>query len=70
MKPVGDTDRTATTGTPLGITQVEAADKMGILLNRLTELTRGKRGVTADTALRPAKLVKTSPEFWMNLQAA
>ena len=55
---------------PLGLTQVDAAEKMGISLNRLNELIRGKRGVTADTALRLAKLLKTSPEFWMNLQAA
>jgi antitoxin HigA-1 len=55
---------------PLGITQIDAADRMGISLNRLNELIRGKRGMTADTALRLAKLFKTSPEFWMNLQVA
>jgi len=55
---------------PMGMTQVEAADRMGISLNRMNELIRGKRGITADTALRLAKLLKTSPEFWMNLQAA
>ena len=55
---------------PMKLTQVEAAVKMGISLNRLNELIRGKRGVTADTALRLAKLLKTTPEFWMNLQAA
>jgi antitoxin HigA-1 len=55
---------------PLAITQIDAADRMGISLNRLNELIRGKRGMTADTALRLAKLFKTSPEFWMNLQVA
>ena len=55
---------------PLGMTQIDAADQMGISLNRLNELIRGKRGMTADTALRLAKLFKTSPEFWMNLQVA
>jgi antitoxin HigA-1 len=55
---------------PLEMTQIEAADQMGISLNRLNELIRGKRGMTADTALRLAKLFKTSPEFWMNLQVA
>jgi addiction module HigA family antidote len=55
---------------PLGMTQIGAAAQMGISLNRLNELIRGKRGVTADTALRLAKLFKTSPEFWMNLQVA
>ena len=53
---------------PLKLTQVDAAEKMGISLNRLNELIRGKRGVTADTALRLAKLLKTSPEMWLNLQ--
>ena len=37
---------------PAGMTQVEAARRMGIPLNRLNEVIRGKRGVTADTALR------------------
>lgn len=55
---------------PLEITQTAAAEKMGISLNRLNELINGKRGITADTALRLAKLLKTSPEFWMNLQNA
>ena len=55
---------------PIGMTQVDAANKMGISVNRLNELIRGKRGITADTALRLGKLLKTSPEFWMNLQAA
>jgi addiction module HigA family antidote len=55
---------------PLDITQAEAAEKMGISANRLNEVIRGKRGVTADTALRLAKLLKTSPEFWLNLQNA
>jgi antitoxin HigA-1 len=55
---------------PLKMTQVDAAARMGIPTNRLNEIIRGKRGVTADTALRLAKLCKTSPEFWMNLQTA
>ncbi|MDR1990934.1 MAG: HigA family addiction module antidote protein [Acidobacteriaceae bacterium] len=53
---------------PMKLSQVVAAEKMGISANRLNEIVRGKRGVTADTALRLAKLLKTSPEFWMNLQ--
>ena len=48
---------------PMDIIPVEAADKMGISLNRLNELIRGQRGVTADTALRLARLLKTTPEF-------
>ena len=55
---------------PLKLTQVQAADQMGVSVNRLNELIRGKRGVTADTALRLAKLLRTTPEFWLNLQNA
>lgn len=53
---------------PLGMTQAEAARRMGVPLNRLNELVRGKRGITADTALRLATLLKTDPEIWMSLQ--
>jgi len=54
---------------PMGMTQRAAAQRMGMPLNRLNELIRGKRGVTADTALSLAALLGTTPEFWMNLQA-
>jgi addiction module HigA family antidote len=47
---------------------VALAEKLDISQNRLNEIIRGKRGVTADTALRLSKVFKTSPEFWMNLQ--
>lgn len=53
---------------PMALSQAEAARRMGISLNRLNELVRGKRGVTAETALRLAKLLGTTPEFWLNLQ--
>jgi addiction module HigA family antidote len=54
---------------PMGIGQVEAARRLGISLNRLNEIVLGKRGITADTALRLARLLKTSPQLWMRLQA-
>jgi addiction module HigA family antidote len=54
---------------PADLTQVEAAQRMKIPLNRLNEIINGKRGITADTALRLAQLFKMSPEFWMGLQA-
>jgi addiction module HigA family antidote len=54
---------------PMDISQVEAARRLGVSLNRLNEIVIGKRGITADTALRLAKLLKTSPQFWMRLQA-
>ncbi len=43
--------------------------RLGISLNRLNEIVLGKRGITADTALRLAQLLKTSPQLWMRLQA-
>ena len=54
---------------PLELGQVDAARRLGISLNRLNEIVLGKRGITADTALRLARLLKTSPQFWMRLQA-
>src|SRR5262247_675459 len=54
---------------PLGLGQLEAAKRLGISLNRLNEIVLGKRGITADTALRLARLLKTSPQLWMRLQA-
>ena len=53
----------------MGIPQVEAARRLGISLNRLNEIVLGKRGITVDTALRLARLLKTYPQFWMRLQA-
>jgi antitoxin HigA-1 len=54
---------------PLGLTQAEAARQLGMSLNRLNELVLGKRGITADTALRLARCFKTTPQLWMHLQA-
>lgn len=54
---------------PLGLRQTEAARRLGISLNRLNEVVRGRRRITADTALRLARLLDTSPQFWMRLQA-
>ena len=54
---------------PLGIGQLEAARELGVSLNRLNEIVLGKRGITADTALRLARFLKTSPQLWMRLQA-
>ena len=54
---------------PLGMTQAAAARALGMSTVRLNELVRGKRGVTADTALRLAQLFKTTPQLWMHMQA-
>jgi addiction module HigA family antidote len=54
---------------PLDIGQADAARRLGVSLNRLNEIILGKRGISADTALRLSRLLKTSPQFWMRLQA-
>jgi addiction module HigA family antidote len=53
----------------MGLGQVVAARRLRISLNRLNEIILGKRGITADTALRLSRLLKTSPQLWMRLQA-
>lgn len=54
---------------PMGLTQAETARQLGISVNRLNELVLGKRGITADTALRLARRFHMTPQFWMHLQA-
>ena len=54
---------------PLDVGQLEAARRVGVSLNRLNEIVLGKRRITADTALRLARILKTSPQLWMRLQA-
>jgi antitoxin HigA-1 len=55
---------------PLGITQVALAAHIGVPVQRVNELVRGKRGVTPETAWLLAQAFETTPDFWMNLQAA
>lgn len=55
---------------PMGTTQTAFAAKIGWTKARLNELIRGKRGITADSALDLAELLGTSPKLWMNLQAS
>ena len=54
---------------PMGISQVEFAQRIGWTKPRLNELIRGKRGVTAEAALDLADTLGTSAKLWMNLQA-
>ena len=55
---------------PLEITQVAFAKHIGVPVQRINELVRGKRGVTPDTAWLLAQALNTTPEFWINLQTA
>ncbi|MDQ2627761.1 XRE family transcriptional regulator [Mycolicibacter senuensis] len=52
-----------------GITQNKLAVAIGVPPRRINEIVHGKRGITADTAIRLARYFGTSDEFWMNLQS-
>lgn len=54
---------------PLGITQVAFAGHIGVPLQRVNEIARGRRGVTAETAWLFSQALGTSPEFWVRLQS-
>lgn len=53
---------------PLGMTQVELAEKIQVSYPRVNQIVKGRRGITPDTALRLAALFGTTPEFWLNGQ--
>ncbi len=55
---------------PLGVTQVEFANHLGIPIQRVNEIVNGKRGVTPETALLFSSALRTTPEFWINLQSS
>ena len=55
--------------TPLGLSQNALARELKISPRRVNEIVLGKRGVSADTALRLARHLGTSAEFWLGLQA-
>ena len=54
---------------PLGVTQHRLAVAIGVSPRRINEIVHGKRGITADTALRLARYFGTSDRFWLNLQS-
>jgi addiction module HigA family antidote len=53
---------------PLGMSVNQLAKHLGVTAARLNEIVNGRRGVTADTALRLARYLGSSAEFWMGLQ--
>ena len=55
---------------PLDMSVRQLAKALAIDAARLNEIVRGRRGVTADTALRLSRFLGTSAEMWMNLQAS
>jgi addiction module HigA family antidote len=54
---------------PTGLSQNALARELGVPPRRVNEIILGKRGITADTALRLAKRFGNAPHFWMALQA-
>ena len=54
---------------PAGLSQNALARDMGVPPRRINEIILGKRGISADTALRLAKHFGNAPRFWMELQA-
>jgi addiction module HigA family antidote len=55
---------------PMGISQVQLAAHIGVPVQRVNEIVRGKRGVSPEPAWLLAQALGKSPEFWIQLQAA
>lgn len=54
---------------PLGLTAYRLAKDIGVPPNRVTEILAGRRGISAETALRLARYFATDAQSWMNLQS-
>ena len=55
---------------PVEITHLALAQHIGVSLQRVNEIIRGKRGITPETAWLLSQALGTTPQFWMNLQDA
>jgi len=53
---------------PMGLSQNQLANDIGVPPRRINEIIHGQRRITADTALRLAHYFKMSPQFWLGLQ--
>jgi addiction module HigA family antidote len=54
----------------LNMSATQLAKALGVPANRISDIVRGRRDITADTALRLARWLGTTPEFWLDLQQA
>ena len=52
----------------LGITQVALAQHINVLPKTINEICRGKRGISAEMAMKLSQALGASPQFWLNLQ--
>jgi addiction module HigA family antidote len=55
---------------PHGISQHKLAELIGVTVNRVNEIVKGKRGISPDTAIRLEALFGASAQFWLNAQLA
>lgn len=55
---------------PMSMSQIALAERMNVPVQRVNTLINGKRDMTAETAVLLSHVLKTTPEFWMNLQVA
>ena len=53
---------------PMGISQYRLAKDIGVTPRRINEIVHGRRGITADTALRLGRFFNMEAQFWLNLQ--
>jgi antitoxin HigA-1 len=53
---------------PLGLSARQVADAIGVPPNRISDLVRQRRGMTADTAIRLGRYFGNDPRFWLNMQ--
>ena len=53
---------------PLGLSARQLAEAIGVPPNRISDMVRQRRGVTADTAIRLGRYFGTDPRFWLNVQ--
>ncbi|NQT72057.1 MAG: HigA family addiction module antidote protein [Chloroflexi bacterium] len=54
---------------PMGLTSYRIAKDIGVPLPRIHDIVKGKRGISADTALRLGRYFGTTPDIWLNIQA-
>lgn len=54
---------------PFGLSQNKLAQHLNVNISRVNEIVRGRRGITGNTALRLARAMNTTPDFWLNLQS-
>ncbi|ABK45387.1 plasmid maintenance system antidote protein, XRE family [Magnetococcus marinus MC-1] len=55
---------------PMGMSANALSIALRVPATRISEIIRGRRGISAETALRLARYFGTTPQFWMNLQQA